>query len=116
MLGGAVMHAPLLSRSLPVLPLKDIVLLPGMIVRLHVIQPPLVGAVEAHLANPTRLLLALPQLDPNVDDPLPEDLSEIGCTARVLKAVRLGDGTVRVLLEGGDRARSSSTSGCTTRR
>ncbi len=101
------MLSPLNSRLLPVLPVRDLVLLPGMIARYHVLRPAAVQALEAHLANPQRPLIVVP-FDLQLDDPLPEELGEVGCTARVARAVRLGDGTSRVLLEGLERVRLSA--------
>ena len=66
---------------------------------MHVIRPAEVAAVEHHLET-GRPLLALPLQTPELDQPLPQDFYEIGVTARVLKVVRLGDSTMRVLLEG----------------
>ncbi len=90
-----------------VLALKYVVLLPGMITRLHLIRATDVAAVEQHVAD-QRPLAAAPQLDPNVEEPLAEDLSEHACLATLHKLVRLGDGTVRVLLEGVGRAQLSA--------
>ena len=93
-----------MSRLLPTLPLRDLVVLPGMITRIHVIRPGAASAVELHLSS-QRTLLAVPLRDPAVEEPLPEDLEDTGVTARVLKAVRLGDGTIHILLVGLERAR-----------
>ncbi|MFT5682946.1 MAG: ATP-dependent Lon protease [Myxococcota bacterium] len=91
---------------LPTLPVHETVLLPGMIARLHIMRPAEVAAIELHLSS-GRPLLALPLRVPDLEQPLPEDFHEVGCTARVLKAVRLGDGTIRVLLEGLQRAQGA---------
>ena len=101
------MFSPLQARLLPVLPLRDIVLLPGMIARVHVMRPTAVSALEAHLAQPQRPLAAVPLLDPAIDELLPEEVPDHGCSARVVRAVRLGDGTVRVLIEGVERVKLS---------
>ncbi|MDG1481629.1 MAG: endopeptidase La [Myxococcota bacterium] len=91
---------------LPTLPIHETVLLPGMIARLHIMRPSETAAVELHLSS-GRPLLALPLQIPELEQPLPENFHEVGCTARVLKAVRLGDGTIRVLLEGLQRAQGN---------
>ena len=92
---------------LPTLPIHETILLPGMIARMHIIRPAEVAAAELHLSS-GRPLLALPLRVPELEQPLPGDFYEIGCTARILKAVRLGDGTIRVLIEGLQRARGAS--------
>ncbi|MEL6345282.1 MAG: endopeptidase La, partial [Myxococcota bacterium] len=92
---------------LPTLPVHEIVLLPGMIVRHHIVRPAEVAAVEMHLST-KRPLLGLPLRVPELEQPLPQDFVDVGVTARVLKAVRLGDGTIRVLLEGLQRARGGA--------
>jgi ATP-dependent Lon protease len=95
------------ARLVPVLPLKDLVLLPGMMTRVHIIQVAGMAAIDEHLERRTPFL-AVPTLGPiGVEDPRAEDLAEVGVLARVIKAVRLGDGTARVLLEGEQRVRVS---------
>jgi len=95
------------ARLVPVLPLKDLVLLPGMMTRVHVIQVAGMAAIDEHLERRTPFL-AVPTLGPlGVEDPRAEDMAEVGVLARVIKAVRLGDGTARVLLEGEQRVRVS---------
>ncbi|RME28009.1 MAG: endopeptidase La [Deltaproteobacteria bacterium] len=92
-----------MARLLPVLPLRDTVIFPGMITRLQVQPPDAVAAVELHLSS-RQPLLAVP-LRAALDVPTPDDLYDVGCTAQVLKLVRLGDGTVRCLVEGIHRVR-----------
>ena len=83
----------------PILPIREIVLLPGMITRIQITHPQAVSAVEFHLQH-ARPLVVVPQLGVDVDEILPEDLNPIGCLAVVQKVVRLGDGTLRLLIEG----------------
>ncbi|MFT4978295.1 MAG: ATP-dependent Lon protease, partial [Myxococcota bacterium] len=92
---------------LPTLPIHETIILPGMIARMHVVRPPEVAAIEHHLST-AKPLLALPLQTPELEQPMPQDFTEVGVTARVLKAVRLGDGTIRVLLEGLQRARGAA--------
>ncbi|MCB9778298.1 MAG: endopeptidase La [Alphaproteobacteria bacterium] len=92
-----------MSRMLPVLPLRDAVIFPGMVTRLQVVPPDAVAATELHLQAGVPLL-GVP-LRTALEEPEPSDLYDVGCTLRVLKAVRLGDGTVRLLLEGLERVR-----------
>ncbi len=87
----------------PVLPLRDIVVFPNMIVPLFVGRDKSVAALEAAMAADKEIFLVA-QLDPSEDDPDRDDLYEIGVTAVVLQLLKLPDGTVRVLVEGKRRA------------
>jgi ATP-dependent Lon protease len=88
----------------PVLPLRDIVVFPAMIVPLFVGRDKSVAALEAAMAADKEIFLVA-QLDPAEDDPAREDLYEVGVTATVLQLLKLPDGTVRVLVEGKARGR-----------
>ncbi|MEC8424620.1 MAG: LON peptidase substrate-binding domain-containing protein, partial [Myxococcota bacterium] len=87
---------------LPVLPLRDTVLLPGMLHRVQVSRPHAVAAIERHLST-GQPLLVVAQADPHEDDLGVAELTATATLAVALKSVRLGDGTVRVLLEGQER-------------
>lgn len=92
-----------MSNSYPVLPLRDIVVFPHMIVPLFVGRDKSVVALERAMeANKEIFLVA--QLDPAEDDPDREDLYDVGVIATVLQLLKLPDGTVRVLVEGQRRA------------
>jgi ATP-dependent Lon protease len=88
----------------PVLPLRDIVVFPHMIVPLFVGRDKSVAALEAAMGADKEIFLVA-QLDPAEDDPGREDLYEVGVTATVLQLLKLPDGTVRVLVEGKARGR-----------
>jgi len=88
---------------LPLLPLRDIVVFPGMVVPLFVGREKSVAALEAAMTGDKEIFL-LAQLDPGCDDPDREDLYETGVIASVLQLLKLPDGTVRVLVEGEHRA------------
>ena len=88
----------------PLLPLRDIVVFPGMVVPLFVGREKSVSALEAAMAGNKDIFL-LAQLDPGCDDPDRDDLYETGVIATVLQLLKLPDGTVRVLVEGKDRAK-----------
>ncbi|KQM19371.1 endopeptidase La [Novosphingobium sp. Leaf2] len=88
---------------LPLLPLRDIVVFPGMVVPLFVGREKSVAALEAAMAGDKDIFL-LAQLDPGCDDPDRDDLYDTGVVATVLQLLKLPDGTVRVLVEGQDRA------------
>ena len=87
----------------PVLPLRDIVVFPHMIVPLFVGREKSVAALEAAMAAEKEIFLVA-QLDPAEDDPARDDLYTMGVTATVLQLLKLPDGTVRVLVEGKVRA------------
>jgi ATP-dependent Lon protease len=91
-------------QLLPLLPLRDIVVFPGMVVPLFVGREKSVAALEAAMASDKDIFL-LAQLDPGCDDPEAEDLYDSGVIATVLQLLKLPDGTVRVLVEGKQRAR-----------
>ncbi|WP_404482769.1 endopeptidase La [Novosphingobium sp. BL-52-GroH] len=93
-----------LVNLLPLLPLRDIVVFPGMVVPLFVGREKSVAALEAAMAGDKDIFL-LAQLDPGCDDPDRDDLYDTGVVASVLQLLKLPDGTVRVLVEGQDRAR-----------
>ena len=93
-----------MSQTFPVLPLRDIVVFPSMIVPLFVGRDKSVAALEAAMAADKEIFLVA-QLDAAEDDPQRPDLHEIGVTAAVLQLLKLPDGTVRVLVEGKQRAR-----------
>ena len=92
---------------LPLLPLRDIVVFPGMVVPLFVGREKSVAALEAAMAGEKDIFL-LAQLDPGCDDPDRDDLYDTGVVASVLQLLKLPDGTVRVLVEGQYRARLES--------
>jgi ATP-dependent Lon protease len=92
-----------MTQSYPVLPLRDIVVFPHMIVPLFVGRDKSVAALEAAM-NADKEIFLVAQLDPAEDDPEREDLYDLGVTATVLQLLKLPDGTVRVLVEGKTRA------------
>jgi ATP-dependent Lon protease len=97
------------SENLPVLPLRDIVVFPHMIVPLFAGREKSVKALEDVMGKDKRIFL-LTQLDPGTDDPEPGDLHKVGCVAKVLQLLKLPDGTLKVLVEGDGRAMASGFS------
>jgi ATP-dependent Lon protease len=87
----------------PVLPLRDIVVFPHMVVPLFVGREKSIKALEDVMANDKRILL-LTQKDPEADEPGQDDIYHRGSVAKILQLLKLPDGTVRVLVEGEDRA------------
>jgi ATP-dependent Lon protease len=89
--------------NLPVLPLRDVVVFPHMVIPLFVGREKSIAALEAAMDIDKKILLVA-QRDANKDDPQPEDLFDVGTVATVLQLLKLPDGTVKVLVEGSDRA------------
>lgn len=87
----------------PVLPLRDIVVFPGMIVPLFVGREKSVNALENVMQNDKKILLVA-QKDAGDDDPTEDEIYNIGVIASVLQLLKLPDGTVKVLVEGEGRA------------
>ena len=89
--------------SYPVLPLRDIVVFPHMIVPLFVGREKSIRALEEVMKQDKLILLAT-QMNATEDDPKPEAIYKIGTLASVLQLLKLPDGTVKVLVEGSARA------------
>lgn len=95
------------SKALPLLPLRDIVVFPNMIVPLFVGRDKSVVALEKAMDAEKEIFLVA-QLDPAEDDPARDQLYDLGVVATVLQLLKLPDGTVRVLVEGKQRAKHVS--------
>ncbi|MHA6261593.1 endopeptidase La [Arenibacterium sp. CAU 1754] len=93
-----------LNSSYPVLPLRDIVVFPHMIVPLFVGREKSVRALEEVMADDKQILLSS-QIDPSIDDPTTDGIYKAGVLANVLQLLKLPDGTVKVLVEGQARVR-----------
>ncbi|NGM47605.1 endopeptidase La [Rhodobacter sp. SGA-6-6] len=93
-----------LSPSYPVLPLRDIVVFPHMIVPLFVGREKSVRALEEVMQDDKQILLSS-QIDPTVDDPRTDGIYRVGVLANVLQLLKLPDGTVKVLVEGKARVK-----------
>jgi ATP-dependent Lon protease len=91
------------QKQYAVLPLRDIVVFPGMIVPLFVGRKKSINALEEAVETKSKLLLVT-QKDASQDDPQPEDIYRIGVVVNVLQLLKLPDGTVKVLVEGLERA------------
>ncbi len=89
-------------QTLPVLPLRDIVVFPHMIVPLFAGRDKSIKALE-QVMDGEKTILLLTQREPSIDDPAPADLYEVGCIAKVLQLLKLPDGTLKVLVEGIER-------------
>jgi ATP-dependent Lon protease len=95
---------PVAAETLPVLPLRDIVVFPHMIVPLFVGRDKSVRALEAVMKEDKQILLVT-QKNAAQDDPGVDDIYHVGTVSTVLQLLKLPDGTVKVLVEGGKRAR-----------
>ena len=89
--------------SYPLLPLRDVVVFPHMVIPLFVGRPKSIKALEVAMESGKHILLVA-QKSAAKDDPSPEDLYETGCVVTVLQMLKLPDGTVKVLVEGLHRA------------
>ncbi|PAT42782.1 endopeptidase La [Vandammella animalimorsus] len=90
--------------TLPLLPLRDVVVFPGMVVPLFVGRAKSIKALELAMGQQRRIVL-VSQKSASLDEPKAEDLFEIGCTAGIVQMLKLPDGTVKVLVEGQERVR-----------
>jgi len=91
--------------SVPVLPLRDVVIFPGMVTPLLVGRPRSLAALDEAMKG-DRFLLVLTQRQMNVDDPAPKDLYEMGTVVKILQLMRLVEGTMRILVEGVSRGQA----------
>ena len=90
--------------AMPVLPLRDVVVYPHMVIPLFVGRERSILALEQAMKLDKQILL-LAQKQADVDDPAPKDLYDVGTIATILQLLKLPDGTVKVLVEGVERAR-----------
>ncbi|HLF11125.1 MAG TPA: LON peptidase substrate-binding domain-containing protein, partial [Gammaproteobacteria bacterium] len=91
-------------RRLPILPLRDVVVYPHTVIPLFVGRERSVAALDQAMAGDREILLVA-QTQPDIDEPGPKDIYEIGTLATILQLLKLPDGTVKVLVEGVKRAR-----------
>src|SRR5258707_6916092 len=87
----------------PLLPLRDVVVFPHMVIPLFVGRPKSIKAMETAMEAGKSILLVA-QKSAAKDDPGPGDMYAIGCVSNILQMLKLPDGTVKVLVEGGTRA------------
>ena len=100
------MDTPLeVYETLPIVPLRDVVVFPHMMMPFVIGRPSSTRALEHALLKDKRIFLAA-QHDASIDDPRPEDIYTMGCVANVVQSLKLPDGNIKVLVEGVDRARA----------
>ena len=92
-------------ETLPIVPLRDVVVFPHMMMPFVIGRPASTRALEHALAKDKRIFLAA-QHDAAIDDPAPQDIYTMGCVANIVQSLKLPDGNVKVLVEGADRARA----------
>lgn len=92
---------------LPVLPLRDVVVYPNMVIPLFVGRERSMKALELAMEGPDKQIVLLAQRSPDIDDPQAEDLYDIGTVATVIQLLKLPDGTIKVLVEGIQRIKVS---------
>ena len=95
--------------ELPLLPLRDVVVYPHMVIPLFVGRDKSILALEEAMANDKQILLVA-QKNASVDEPGEEDIYRVGTVSSVLQLLKLPDGTVKVLVEGGYRAQIDAVS------
>jgi ATP-dependent Lon protease len=103
MSGHAILPAE--EVTLPLLPLRDVVVFPHMVIPLFVGRPKSIKALEAAMEAGRQIMLVA-QKAAGKDEPKPEDMFQIGCVSSILQMLKLPDGTVKVLVEGIQRART----------
>ncbi|MGC9236626.1 MAG: endopeptidase La [Thiomonas sp.] len=89
--------------ALPLLPLRDVVVFPHMVIPLFVGRPKSIKALESAMESGKQIMLVA-QKAAAKDEPKPDDLFEVGCLSSILQMLKLPDGTVKVLVEGAQRA------------
>jgi ATP-dependent Lon protease len=92
-------------ETLPIVPLRDVVVFPHMMMPFVIGRPSSTRALEHALLKDKRIFLAA-QHDASIDDPRPDDVYTMGCVANVVQSLKLPDGNIKVLVEGVDRARA----------
>lgn len=93
--------------TLPLLPLRDVVVFPHMVIPLFVGRPKSIKALEAAMEAGRQIMLVA-QKAAGKDEPKPDDMFEVGCVSSILQMLKLPDGTVKVLVEGLQRATTQS--------
>src|SRR6186713_3380225 len=100
------MDTPLeVYETLPIVPLRDVVVFPHMMMPFVIGRPSSTRALEHALGKDKRIFLAA-QHDASTDDPRPDDIYTMGCVANIVQSLKLPDGNIKVLVEGVERARA----------
>ena len=94
-----------LYETLPIVPLRDVVVFPHMMMPFVIGRPSSTRALEHALGKDKRIFLAA-QHDAAIDEPQPNDVYTMGCVANIVQSLKLPDGNIKVLVEGVERARA----------
>jgi ATP-dependent Lon protease len=94
-----------LYETLPIVPLRDVVVFPHMMMPFVIGRPSSTRALEHALGKDKRIFLAA-QHDAAIDEPQPNDIYTMGCVANIVQSLKLPDGNIKVLVEGIERARA----------
>src|SRR6187399_211518 len=92
-------------ETLPIVPLRDVVVFPHMMMPFVIGRPSSTRALEHALGKDKRIFLAA-QHDASIDEPQPNDIYTMGCVANIVQSLKLPDGNIKVLVEGIERARA----------
>ena len=93
------------KQAMPILPLRDVVVYPNMVVPLFVGRAKSIKSLEDAMNNNNKTIMLVTQLSADVNDPIASELYEVGCIATILQLLKLPDGTMKVLVEGLTRAK-----------
>ena len=93
-----------IKSPIPLLPLRDVVVYPNMVVPLFVGRPKSIVALENSMNVNNKKILLVTQKSSEIDNPEPDNLYKIGSIATILQLLKLPDGTMKVLVEGQSRA------------
>ena len=93
-----------ITSPIPLLPLRDVVVYPNMVVPLFVGRPKSIVALENSMNVNNKKILLVTQKSSEIDNPEPDNLYKIGSIATILQLLKLPDGTMKVLVEGQSRA------------
>ena len=93
------------NETLPIVPLRDVVVFPHMMMPFVIGRPSSIRALEHALMKDKRIFLAAQQ-DAVKDEPSPSDIYNMGCVANIIQSLKLPDSNIKVLVEGIDRARA----------
>ncbi|WP_175104994.1 LON peptidase substrate-binding domain-containing protein, partial [Pararobbsia alpina] len=104
---SATQRLPSERTTLPLLPLRDVLVFPRVVSPLFVGRPKSIKALEVALEGGKHIMFVA-QKTSEKDEPTPADMYEVGCVANILQMLKLPDGTVKVLVEGLQRARTLS--------
>ena len=100
------------THSLPLIPLRDVVVYPQMVIPLFVGREKSVNAIKTAAANSDKQILLVAQHEAEDDDPVQDKLYEVGTLATILQFLKLPDGTLKILVEGQERVLLSSIRDC----